>query len=205
MYTSLYETISKVEKSSNISLERLEILQPLIDFVQQKVNNKMDVNINFICTHNSRRSHLAQIWAQIAAEFFKIPNVICYSGGTEVTAIYPAIIETLKSQGLEISKIAEGNNPVYAIKFNENSLPIIGFSKTFDNKFNPTSNFVAVLNCNEADAGCPFIGGAEKRIPIPYQDPKISDNTPFQAETYKKTSLEIAIEMWNIFSRIKIS
>lgn len=205
MYNSLYETISKVEKSKDISLERLEVLQPLIDFVQQKVNNKMDVNINFICTHNSRRSHLAQIWAQIAAEFFKIPNVICYSGGTEVTAIYPAIIETLKSQGLEISKIAEGNNPVYAIKFNENSLPIIGFSKTFDNKFNPTSNFVAVLNCNEADEGCPFIGGAEKRIPIPYQDPKISDNTPFQAETYKKTSLEIAIEMWNIFSRIKIS
>ena len=164
MYKNLVETINNVTTFQNISEERKNILRPLIDFVQQKVNNSQEISINFICTHNSRRSHLSQVWAQVAAAYYTIPNVHCYSGGTEETALFPKVAETLTHQGLSIFKIADTDNPVYAIKYSDNSLPIVGFSKKYDSPFNPVSAFVAIMTCSQADGGCPFIAGAEKSI-----------------------------------------
>ena len=201
MYPTLSKTIEQLPLQ-NISEERKTILQPLIDFIQQKVNDRQDININFICTHNSRRSHLSQVWAQAASAHFNIPNVYCYSGGTEETALFPKVAETLINQGFSIFKISENNNPVYAIKYSDNALPIIGFSKKYDNPFNPVSAFAAIMTCSQADAGCPLIAGAEKRIPITFEDPKISDNTPEQSQVYAERSLQIATEMFYVFSKI---
>ncbi|WP_181954028.1 arsenate-mycothiol transferase ArsC [Flavobacterium cellulosilyticum] len=187
----------------SIAIERKIILQPLIDFIQSKTNHNQEIRLNLICTHNSRRSHLSQVWAQTAAAFYAIKNVFCYSGGTEATALFPMAAKTLAKQGFQIKTIAEGSNPVYAIKYTQNSPPIIGFSKTFDDDFNPQSEFAAIMTCSSADQGCPFIPGAEKRIPITYEDPKAFDNTPQQAEKYEERSLQIATEMFYVFSQIK--
>ncbi|WP_348811222.1 low molecular weight phosphatase family protein [Flavobacterium maritimum] len=186
----------------NISPERKIILQPLIDYIQAKVSNQQEIRLNLICTHNSRRSHLSQVWAQTAAAYFNIKNVFCYSGGTEATALFPMAAKTLEKTGFKIKTISEGKNPVYAIKYSENEHPIIGFSKTYDDDFNPQSEFVAILTCSQADGGCPFIAGAEKRIPITFEDPKAFDNTPQQAEKYEERSLQIASEMLYVFSQI---
>ncbi|GGH13270.1 protein-tyrosine-phosphatase [Sphingobacterium alkalisoli] len=201
MYKELSQTIKSVQQQI-VSEERKEILQPLVDFIQLKVKKGENVNINFICTHNSRRSHFAQIWAQAAAFHYNIPNVYCYSGGTEETALFPKVAETLSNQGFTIFKIAEGNNPVYAVKYDDSALPVIGFSKKYDSLFNPSASFAAVMTCSQADGGCPFIAGAEKRIPITFEDPKISDNTPEQTEVYSERSLQIAAEMSHVFSQI---
>ena len=202
MYKDLIETVDKIVSNQNISEERKAILQPLVDFVQQKVNNRQEINLNFICTHNSRRSHLAQVWTQVASEYYHISDVYCYSGGTEETALFPKVAETLTNQGFSIFKIAETDNPVYAIKSRENALPIIGFSKKYDSHFNPISAYAAIMTCSQADGGCPFIAGAEKRIPITFEDPKISDNTPEQSKIYAERSLQIATEMFYVFSQI---
>lgn len=202
MYKDLIETINKVINFQNIREERKTVLQPLIDFVQQKIGNKQEININFICTHNSRRSHLSQVWAHVASAYFNIPDVHCYSGGTEETALFPKVAETLTNQGFNIFKIADNNNPVYAIKYSDNALPVIGFSKKYDSPFNPVSAFTAIMTCSQADGGCPFIGGAEKRIPITFEDPKISDDTPQQSKVYAERSLQIASEMFYVFSKI---
>ncbi|KXH81596.1 arsenate-mycothiol transferase ArsC [Chryseobacterium kwangjuense] len=202
MYQTLFKTIGQL-KRQNISEERKATLQPLIDFVQQKTNSKEQISINFICTHNSRRSHLSQIWAQVAAAYFNVPNVNCYSGGTEETALFPKVVETLQQQGFFINKISDTDNPVYAIKYDEDRNPIIGFSKKYDSSFNPTSGFAAIMTCSQADGGCPFIAGADKRIPITFEDPKISDNTPEQTEVYNERSLQIGVEMFYVFSQIK--
>lgn len=186
----------------NISSERKETLQPLIDYIQAKVTHKETVRLNLICTHNSRRSHLAQVWAQTAAAYYNFKNVFCYSGGTGATAMYPMVAKTLKHQGFKIKMLSEGNNPVYAIKFSKNEPAIIAFSKSFDDDFNPKSNFAAIMTCSQADEGCPFILGAEKRIPITYEDPKAFDNTPQQAEKYEERSVQIAAEMMYVFSQI---
>lgn len=202
MYPALAKTIEKLN-AKTIDKERKTILQPLINFIQYKVNGKKEININFICTHNSRRSHLAQIWAQVAAKYFNIPQVHCFSGGTEETALFPKVSETLIDQGLTVFRISDHANPVYAIKYSENALPVIGFSKKYDNPFNPTSGFAAIMTCSQADGGCPLIAGAEKRIPITYEDPKLSDYTPEQSQVYAQRSLEIANEMFYVFSMIK--
>ncbi len=202
MYPTLSNTIRGLQWEQLRSEERKGILQPLIDFIQQKVDSKQDININFICTHNSRRSHLSQAWAQAAAAHFNIPNVHCYSGGTEKTALFSKVAETLSNQGFNIFKISESDNPVYAIKYSDNSLPIMGFSKKYDSPFNPVSAFVAIMTCSQADSGCPFIAGAEKRIPITFEDPKVSDNTSEQTQAYAERSLHIATEMFYVFSKI---
>jgi arsenate reductase len=183
--------------------ERKSTLKMLIDYIQDKVNNCEPIRLNFICTHNSRRSHLAQVWAQTMASHFNIMSVYCYSGGTEATALFPIVSETLKKTGFIITKISKGENPVYAIKYSANEHPVIGFSKTYDSDFNPTSSYAAIMTCSQADKDCPFIPGAEKRIPITFEDPKTFDNTSQQTEKYMERSLQIAAEMFYIFSKIR--
>ena len=138
------------------------------------------------------------------AAHFNVPNVWCYSGGTEATALFPKAAETLEQQGFEITKLSEGNNPVYSIKFAENEHPVIGFSKTFDHSFNPISHFAAIMTCSQADEGCPFIAGAEKRFPITYEDPKAFDGTNEQSKKYLERSTQIATELKYVFSNIKL-
>lgn len=202
MFPELSQLISNFSVVS-ISTERKEILQPLVDYIQSKKNSAETIRLNFICTHNSRRSHLSQIWAQTMAFHFNIKNVSCYSGGTETTAMFPKVIETLINQGFQIAKLSEGDNPIFSVKYSENESAIVCFSKTYNDNFNPSSKFGAIMTCNNADEGCPFVQGAEARFPIKYDDPKTFDNTVLQTEMYAKRSLEIGKEMWWVFSKIR--
>jgi len=202
---TLFESISKVINSLDmavISEERKVILKPLIDYLKDKISANKSIRLNFICTHNSRRSHLSQIWAQTMAACYNINNVSCYSGGTEATAMFPKVEETLRTQGFQIVKLSEENNPVYSVKFSKNEPSIIAFSKQFSDDFNPASDFAAIMTCSSADKGCPMVFGCDKRIAITYEDPKKSDGTPHQTETYFKRSLQIAREMKFVFSNV---
>ncbi len=206
--TPLFEPIKNFISSldcSTISSERKEILQPFIKFLKKKKQELSIVNIQFICTHNSRRSHLAQIWTQTIADYFHFPNIHCYSGGTEETALFPQIVETLKMNGFQITPISQGKNPIYNIKYGANTTPIIGFSKTVHHCFNPSSDFVAIMTCSQADEECPIIKGATIRIPIPFEDPKLFDNTPQQQEKYLERSKQIATEMYYVFSEVCVN
>lgn len=202
MNSNLALTIASISTIS-IPEERQEVLQPLIDYIQDKVSDNKEVRLNFICTHNSRRSHLSQIWAQTMAFHFGIKNVFCYSGGTEATAMFPKVFGTLTNQGFQIQKLSQDANPVYAVKFDENQHPIICFSKTYFDDFNPKSKFGAIMTCNNADEGCPMVFGAEARFPIKYDDPKAFDGTDLMNEKYAERSLQIASEMYFVFSQIK--
>lgn len=202
LFTKLEAFISSLNIES-ISDDRKQTLQLLINFIEDKVTNREDIRLNFICTHNSRRSHLSQVWAQMLAHHFGVKNVFCYSGGTEATALFPMVAATLKDTGFEIEKLSEGENPVYSIKYAADEHPVVGFSKKLDDPFNPESGFAAVMTCSQADEGCPFVSGAEKRIPITFDDPKAFDDTPVQAEKYHERSVQIATEMCYVFSKIQ--
>ena len=204
MNIKIKEIIAQLS-TERISEERKRILQPLIQFISSKLSKNEEVRLNFICTHNSRRSHLSQIWAQTIANYYQIENVFCYSGGTEATAMFPKVAETLTNQGFEILKLSETENPVYAVKFAENEHAVICFSKKYNDDFNPKSAFAAILTCDSADENCPIVYGAEARIPIKYEDPKKSDGTPEMNETYFNRSLEIATEMKFVFENLRKS
>ena len=202
MFEEVLKSITSVSVLP-VSEERKTLLKPLIVYIQEKLDTHKLIRLNFICTHNSRRSHLSQIWAQTMAFHFGIQNVTCYSGGTAATAMFPKVGETLINQGFQIQKLSEDKNPIYAVKFDENEPAVICFSKTFDDVFNPTANFAAIMTCSTADEGCPFIAGAEKRFPIRYDDPKAFDGTELMNEKYTERSLEIASEMFYVFSQLK--
>ncbi|MFN3753961.1 protein-tyrosine-phosphatase [Flavobacterium sp.] len=202
MLENLSKTIA-LSSTMTVSEERKTVLLPLVDYIQDKVNAKQEIRLNFICTHNSRRSHLSQIWAQTMAFHFGISNVFCYSGGTEATAMFPKVGETLTNQGFQIQQLSQEQNPVYAVKFADNQHPIVCFSKTYFDDFNPKNHFGAIMTCNNADEGCPMVFGAEARFPIKYDDPKAFDGTDLMDEKYAERSLQIASELFFVFSNIK--
>ncbi|MFK7812686.1 MAG: protein-tyrosine-phosphatase [Maribacter sp.] len=202
----IFQLIEKTILSLNtdeISADRKAILNPLATYISSKIAKNEAIALNFICTHNSRRSHLSQVWAQTLAFYVGIKNINCYSGGTEATALFPMAAETLKNTGFQMNALSEGKNPVYSIKYASNSLPIIGFSKTFDDDSNPKSNFAAIMTCSSADKGCPFVAGSDGRFPITFEDPKAFDDTPLQKEKYHERSLQIATELLYVMKNAK--
>ncbi len=202
VFNSIKSAIDLIPETG-ITEDRKNALQVLIEFINKKQREGLASRLNFICTHNSRRSHLSQIWAQTMAHHFNVNQVFCYSGGTEATAMFPMVGQVLEKTGFEIRQLSEGSNPVYGIKFAANEAPVIAFSKAYDDPFNPNSDFAAVMTCTQADAGCPVVLSAEQRIAITYEDPKLFDNSPQQEEKYLARSLQIAAEMKYVFSNIK--
>jgi len=199
----LPELKNSIEKAlqMNIPVERLGVLQPLVDYIQFKIDKKEEVNLNFICTHNSRRSQFSQIWAYTAANYFGIP-ANCYSGGVEVTSFNERAVESIKRSGFRV--ITKGNaNPGYLVFHSEDSEPILAFSKLFDDPVNKVDQFAAIMTCSHADENCPFIPGTEKRIPVRYEDPKSFDDTPEESVMYDQRSMQIASEMFYVFSKVK--
>lgn len=203
LFNELKNYIEKLS-TATLSEERKGLLKPLIDYIKCKALKGEPTLLNFICTHNSRRSHLAQVWAQVMSAYFNAPNISCFSGGTEATAVYLMVVQTLEDAGFQISKGNSVQNPVYHITYATNKDSLLAFSKKYDDDSNPKSGFAAVMTCSQADAGCPFVAGSEKRISIMYEDPKISDGTPQQQQIYKDRSEQIATEMKYIFSKIDL-
>lgn len=202
MNTKLTETILKA-KSQTIDESRHQVLHQVIHYVQQKVDSNQPIQLNFICTHNSRRSQLSQIWAKTAAVYYQIP-LESFSGGVEVTAFNERAVESCKRLGFEVEVKMAGDNPHYHVSLDGKNATIL-FSKVFDDAINPQSGFAAVMTCSDADENCPFIPGAEARIPLRYEDPKAFDGTSIEGEKYDERSIQIASEMFYIFEKIKLN
>ena len=201
MYSSIKEQIEQLD-FDQISKARRTSLEVLADYIRTNSANDT-IQLNFICTHNSRRSHLGQIWAQTLAHYHGWNQIKAYSGGTEATALFPKVAETLMGQGFVIDKSESSENPHYKIRFAEGQEPIDGFSKVFDDAANPKSEFAAVMTCSHADENCPFIPGADKRISLPFEDPKLFDNSPEQDAKYLERSIQIATELHYVFNQLK--
>ncbi|MDN3202994.1 protein-tyrosine-phosphatase [Algoriphagus sediminis] len=191
-YPKLEETIIKAE-SLTIPPDRLETLRPLIEYLQKKKSEKVTAHLNFICTHNSRRSQFSQIWAEVAAVKYGI-DAKTYSGGVEVTACNQRTVASLKRLGFQMGAFGR-ENPTYKIKYAGGDEMIKAYSKLFDDPANPVDGFAAIMTCDHADENCPFIPGAEIRIPVLYVDPKAFDNTSEESSKYDERSLQIASEM----------
>lgn len=199
----LIVTVKELEKQFNlISEERRKSLQRLADFIHERVVAGKQSSLVFICTHNSRRSHLAQVWAQLASHLYEVPKVQTYSGGTEVTAFNIRALNALKQAGFGVRTLKEGENPLYGVSFARNAPLIQAYSKVYDAKENPKECFAAIMTCSHADEHCPAIPGASLRLAISYQDPKDFDQSPQEREKYRERSEQIGREMLYTFSLV---
>lgn len=186
-----------------ISEERKVILTELAEAIKADKLKKGASQLIYICTHNSRRSHLAQIFATVAAHYYNVSDIYNFSGGTEATALFENIVYTLQKIGFDIHKTGDDFNPDFFIRFG-NHLCLTCFSKAFDDKNNPQRDFIAVMTCSDAEQNCPFIPTATKRINVKYNDPKVSDNTDHWEEIYMERASEICREMLFTFSLLKL-
>jgi len=184
-----------------IASERKKKLDEIAQFVRGRVAAGQPARLTFICTHNSRRSHLSQIWAMAAARYYGVTGVETFSGGTEATAFNPRAVSALKRAGFDISASETGpqDNPRYRVRFSETDRPMECFSKIYREPPNPQTDFCAVMTCSQADASCPVVIGAALRISLPYDDPKAFDGAPDEAERYDERCKQIAREMVYIF------
>ena len=182
--------------------ERQKELGKLARAIERDLSLECSADLIFICTHNSRRSHMAQIWAQFAATHNHLEGVRCFSGGTEATAFSPSAVEALKSSGLSIEQMDESDNPEYQVGIPGQEDFLTVFSKRYEDPPNPTRNFIAVMTCSDADDACPVVEGASSRYAITYDDPKVYDGTPEERSGYHERSRQIAREMLYLFSNI---
>ena len=189
------------EKNVTINNERKALLKSIADFMIEELSDRDKLNINFICTHNSRRSQISQVWAFYAAEYFDLP-INAFSGGTETTAFHRNTVKTLQNVGFNFNvENFSHQNPKYSIGFKGSDKTILGFSKKYDDEANEYP-YIAITTCGHADENCPFIADALKRFHLPFVDPKSSDNTPLQKEKYLATNQEIAAEIFLNFKEV---
>lgn len=196
MYSALKKYIEELKQEVYLIPEaRKELLAKLASHIREKRTSGRPVALNFICTHNSRRSHLSQIWAATAAHSFGLDNISTYSGGTEATAFNPRAVAAMERAGFQIENPG-GDNPHYLVTFSADVPAMECFSKTFDDSTNPQKGFAAIMTCSDADENCPFIPGVELRLPLTYDDPKKADDTPEETALYDERVRQIGREIF---------
>lgn len=180
-----------------IPTQRQAKLQELGNYFYRKRKAGEPVQVTVICTHNSRRSHMGQLWLLAAAAWYGIEGVSAYSGGTQSTAFHPNAVAALRRAGFLITPTtSQVPNPIYEARYTEQQEPMIMYSKTYDDNVNPHVHFAAVMVCSEADAACPFVPGADERFALPFHDPKDYDGTPMETGKYDEACRLIARDLF---------
>jgi len=204
LYSPLTAYIQQAEKGfDKIPEDRKVHLKEIAVFLHTKLSTEEKASLVYICTHNSRRSHMGQLWAMAAAEYYGIKGVSSYSGGLEITAFNDNAVKALTKAGFRIAKKSTGSNPDYEVTYASDAAPLTVFSKKYMDAPNPTSNFAAIMCCSHADKACPLVRGASARISTPYEDPKEADGKPNQDQVYNERCRQIATEVLYSFSLLK--
>ncbi|MCH2108638.1 MAG: hypothetical protein MK135_04880 [Polyangiaceae bacterium] len=196
-----------LELSESVSPVRQDALAPLRQELGLRLEeSNQEVRLLYVCTHNSRRSHLGQVWGQVAAWLYGFSSVKTYSAGTEVTEMNPRTVASLRRSGYRIEG-APGQNPHYRVqplqeKVTTDVFPMECFSKLYDDVTIPQAELIAVMTCDHADKNCPVLPGA-RRISLPWSDPKVADDTDQEEAVYDQRSLQIASEMLWLFGHLQ--
>lgn len=203
LYAAIEKKITLYRNSFRaIPEERKKLLEDFAGYISNKLKSQREVNLNFICTHNSRRSHMSQIWAQTAAAYFNIENIKCYSGGTETTAFNPRSVKAVEKEGFKIEQLDDSINPVYKVYFSDKDEPLKCFSKVYSDPYNPQNGFTAVMTCSHADENCPVVLGADTKFLLQYDDPKEFDDTELEEIKYTERFEQIGIELIFLFESV---
>lgn len=203
LFKTLDSTIEEAKNAQNgIDRQRKYSLDQLVKAIKTQRKEKGIAKVNYICTHNSRRSQMAQLLSLAIAYKLGVEGYEAYSGGTEVTAFNHRAVAALERAGFQLKSNNAAENPEYVAHFGENIPTTRCFSKVYEDAFNPQKDFIAAMVCSSADESCPIVFGADARISIPYLDPKESDGTDKEEQIYDERLRLIAAEMYYVMSRL---
>lgn len=203
LFTSIAECCDAlVNQFDKIDDPRKAMLDGLSNYLSSVYQKQETPKLIVICTHNSRRSHMGQLWLAAAAAYYGLPHIETYSGGTEGTAFYPSAVDAMRTIGFQIVGDQTQDNPHYLIQWRSDMTPYEAFSTRFDAPPNPTANFGAIMVCTSADEACPIVSGADFRVALPFDDPKAFDGTALESAKYLERSKDIAREMLYVMSQV---
>lgn len=201
-YAELQQYVTTlVTEFDQIPESRKDLLRPLGLYCQRQQLSGKSSKLIVICTHNSRRSHMGQLWLAAAAHYYGL-DMETYSGGTEGTAFNPRAVKAMQEAGFQINKKTTDSNPRYLVSMHPQDEGQVLYSKCYDEKSNPSAHFAAIMVCSEADKDCPIILGADQRFSIPYHDPKAFDDTDREEEAYAERCRDIGREVFYALSLI---
>lgn len=204
LYSAIQKSIAqRTAEFGQISADRRTRLEKIAEYIREQAGKNLPARLTFICTHNSRRSHLCQIWAATAAHYYRIPQVETFSGGTEITAFNPRAVAAIERVGFKVSGDRSEENPCYNVSFQDRGVGMACFSKVYNDPPNPMRDFCAVMTCSQADSSCPIVAGSSLRVSLPFDDPKASDDSPEEMMRYDERCAQIGREMLYLFSRVR--
>ncbi|MEM6470026.1 MAG: protein-tyrosine-phosphatase [Planctomycetota bacterium] len=189
-----------VANLETITPTRRQLLSGVAEYISARISSGDNARLVFICTHNSRRSQMGEVFCRIAATYFQLPSIETASGGNEVTACHPHTLAAFERAGMQVNYGNASTNPMHEICFAHSEPVIRAYSKRFETVGTPDSPFAAMMCCDQADQNCPIIAGAEARFALQYSDPKVADGTDREPEVYDERCLEIATEMFAVGS-----
>ena len=200
----MYKRQEKLLSESHLIDEsRAKLLRLVSDIIVETIIETGSCSLITICTHNSRRSQLAEAWIKAGSQFFDLDMIEAYSGGTEATAFNMRMVIALRQSSFHLHTDGPRANPFYTLQaLKEEPTPHIMFSKVYNHPRNPREDFIALMVCNHADEACPIVDGADHRISLPYLDPKEYDDTPMEDQMYKEKVDEIGREILYLIQHI---
>ena len=163
-----------------------------LELIANELNKKIkETNVLvFLCTHNSRRSQICEVWGSIFSLIYK-KEILINSAGTIKTSVHKEIFNVLKKCGVSVNENEEIAFKNLLIKLKSKTLDQIDAKK-----------FIAIMTCSDAEKSCPIDSRSVKNINMFFKDPKVYDNTKYMEEEYLKTNSNIAEELNYIFKRI---
>ena len=184
--------------------------EKLVEWIIKNHKPGQPLQVMVICTGNSRRSILGATMGNIAAAYYGMPEIRFHSGGTAPTAFNPRTIAALKNIGVEIEPTGQEAprgepktaNPTFVVRWGT-GMEATEFSKTYFDASNPQQGFAALMVCGEADAACPLVKGAAARISMPYLDPKIYDDSTYEALKYAERRDDIGRLMLSVMMQVR--
>jgi arsenate reductase len=184
--------------------------ETLVEWIVREHKLGRPLHVIVVCTGNSRRSILGATMGNVAAAYYGMPEVRFHSGGTAPTAFNTRTVACLQEIGVEVeptgTEAPRGEpktaNPIYRVRWGE-GLEATEFSKTYDDASNPQEGFAALMVCGEADAACPFVKGASLRVSMPYLDPKIYDDSAYEAAKYAERRDDIGRLMLGVMMQAR--
>jgi len=205
LYAHLRATCDQLtQEFDQIPEHRRTLLKELADYIASKYAADLTPELTVICTHNSRRSHIGQLWLPVAAEYYDLPRLASYSGGTEATAFFINAVHALRQVGFQITGNTSHDNPRYLVQWRDDMDAYPAFSKKYDQSPpNPSEGFGAIMICNSASEACPVVSGADFRIALPFDDPKAFDGSKLANIKYYERALDIGREILYALSLIQ--
>lgn len=196
MYNNLKISIEDWNLPFNsFSKKRLKILDQLMVYLKELVAKKLELNVIFVCTHNSRRSQFAQFWLDTFLHNFGIENYNIFSAGTVETEVHKNVISVIEHYGFTVTKDSEINNKKYKIALGK-GYEINLFSKEITSVLEAgLGSFVLIFVCDSAYENCPFVIENQKHFSLTFEDPGRYDEDLNALEYYQKCAYKIAAEM----------